>query len=152
MSTPPSPAPANIHLVAAFSSVEPDYLLQAFLDPNRAQAFQQELQAYETTRPERLVLPNDDDEPLGDWLERVKAWSLSHPGGEHAAMYGRFVVRAVPLGDSPTLLGYANAKELRHFQLGAAAGGRNDLVIAKDQGTHWRSRERDGAPVPVYTR
>ncbi|APQ14675.1 hypothetical protein BJP27_24180 (plasmid) [Pseudomonas oryzihabitans] len=152
MSTLPASAPVCIHLVAAYSSVEPDYHLQAFLDPDRAQGFLQALRDYETTRPERQVLANDEDEALGDWLERVKAWSQVHPGGEHAAMYGQFAIRAVPLADSPTLLGYANAKELRHFQLGAAAGGRNDLVIAKDQASHWRSRERDGEPVPVYTR
>lgn len=51
MSTLPSPALASVHLVAAYSSVEPDFMLQAFLDPARAQAFLQELRDYETTRP-----------------------------------------------------------------------------------------------------
>lgn len=136
----------GVHLVAAYSSVEPDYLLQAFLDPERAKAFLQVLRDYETTRPERQVLPNDDDEPLGDWVERIRAWSLVHPGGEHAAMYGQFAVRTVPLGDPPALLGYANARALGHFQDGRATS----VDVVRDKATLWRSRGRDGDPVAVF--
>lgn len=149
MSTLPSPAPASVYLVMATTDYETPDLLQAFLDEDRAKKWHAELQAYHATHPGWWGDDATDAERDAAY-ERLDAWRKAHPGGEIAAGGMGFAIHPLPLADAPTLLGYANAKELRHFQLGAAAGGRNDLVIAKDHGTHWRSRERDGEPVPVY--
>lgn len=151
MSTLPSPALASVYLVMATTDYETPDLLQAFLDEDLAKKWHAELQAYHATHPGWWGDDATDAERDAAY-ERLDAWRKAHPGGEIAARGMDFAIHPLPLADAPALLGYANAKELRHFQLGAAAGGRNDLVIAKDQGTHWRSRERDGEPVPIYTR
>lgn len=144
-------APANAFVVVATTDYEPPELLTVFLDEQQARTWCAELQAYQETHPGWW---RDDatDAERDEAYERLDAWRKTHPAGEMAAGCMGFDVLQLPLRNPPALLGYANAKELRLFQLGAGGGGRNDLIIAKDQGTHWRSRERDGDPVPVYTR
>ncbi len=147
----PSPDQLCVHLVMATTDYETPNLLQAFLDEARAKQWHAELEAYHATHPGWWGDDATDAERDAAY-ERLDAWRKAHPGGEIAAGGMGFAIHPLPLADAPTLLGWVNAKELKNFHLGAAAGGRNDLVIVKDQATHWRSRERDGDPVPVYTR
>lgn len=148
MSTLPSAVPARAFLLMATSARYPAVPLIVFHDETAAVAWQDKLVDYHLSRP----TPPDNEEGWETYTTSLSEWRRGHPGGELVADHQSFPLVEIPQGDPPTLLGYANAKELKNFHLGAAAGGRNDLVVVKDQATHWRSRERDGDPVPVYTR
>ena len=57
-----------------------------------------------------------------------------------------FEVNELPLLDSPLVLGFANARQLALYQ----ANHTNSLTLVRDEATLWRSRDRDGQPVPIY--
>lgn len=138
-------ATGAVWLVIGTTDYEPHTLLQVYLDENRANGWCTELQAYHATHPGWWADDATDAE-RDEAYDRLDAWRKAHPAGEVAAGCMGFDVLQLPLADCPALLGYANARALAHFQGGQATS----VEVVRDQETLWRSRSRDGDPVPVY--
>lgn len=127
-----------------------ELVIGIFVDEKRAQRHCLTLSDYNCRRPEE---PELQDEPsLESSLAALKAhraWIDAHPGGPWAAACCAYQIIPTPFLDERIhTAGFANAREMKQFQ----AGQSTSVEVVRDKETLWRTRERDGQSVPVFTR